>query len=362
MRSAIAALCSALLVALGASSAYAAKPAPPPPTPTCAPGAATLIPSIAFAYSFKLYTGNAAGTCAVQLATLAQQYPMAFTFDGAKYRVFWLADNRDVVKLISRMRWTIKMVEFTVGPLGGIVESLPLQVHEPFRDSVNTTESTLGSIGATKDGKQIIFTRKFGGTTEIWRIDLASGCRDACVPVEPIAVPGVSSVVAQFGSGIAGDKRIYLKEDLASGEQVLAFMERDASGSWLGPRVVASTFEYPYIGARFGGMRIGALVDFDEFIAIPWTPPPFSSLLVDVLKTMPTCTVLGGPLSCLSQAQASVFASELPAYQWYYGIDWKPDGSLLRVNDSHVIESFGPSSATTIIDHGPGIYPTGLKQ
>jgi hypothetical protein len=360
---------AAFSVLVLAPSASAAKPAPPPPTPTCnAPG--SMVPSIAFAYSYKLYVGNADGTCAIQLAAVAQYYHLAFTFNGSKYRLFWVADTRDEVKLIRRQQWTVKMVEFTVGPTGGINEQLPLPVRELYRDAVTTSESTLSSVSANKAGDQIIFARTQGATTEIKRIDFLA-CNPGCPAPATIITPN-SSLALEFSR--AGDNRIYVKQTLTGGGQVVAFYEDVAGSGWLGPRVVASTSDAVYSDrgvVYFGGVRM-AHQDWDsdlvkdDLLAVPWTTQGTDTALrIDVLKIDPGCTVYGAG-SCLSDGTASVVspAPGLNAYVHWYDIGWEDD-ALLRVDDTSgtpVIESFNPHDGSALVSHGPGVYPAGLKQ
>jgi hypothetical protein len=345
-------------------AASAAKPAPKP-APTCSSGVLGT-PAFAFLWSFQLYVGNADGSCAVALASVAQQYPVAFAFDGTKYRVAWMADTRDEVKLISRMRWTIKMVEFTMSN-GNIRESRPLQVRELWRDSVTTSDSTLSSPGIDSNARRLVFTRTYAGVTEVKQLDLTS-CTPTCAPPTVLLAPIYNPIGVQFGR--AGNDRLYYLQKTTNGMWwELGFFE-NSSGALSGPIVIVDSTHPRYIGTRAGGERVGGLFrgNFspDDLVAFAWVSVSGADVSMDVIQVGAGC-VAGLPSSCLASGNASLIAQDVPEGPYASSAEWTSSGYLLREvqapDGTKRIETIDPvSPPVVLVDHGIGGLPAGLKQ
>jgi len=350
-------------------SVWAAKPVPKP-APTCSGSLGQ--PALAFPWDYQIYVGNAAGTCALALAPMAQNNPPGFATNGSRYRIVWSADTRDEAKRIAQFRYTVKMVEFTLSN-GSIVEPRPLAVKELWRDSVTTSQSSVGAVAINTAGDQVIFTRTYGGVVELKSIDLTS-CTPACAAATTIWIPeaGTTAFGADFGR--AGDARIYASQTFASGLSRMVFIEKDGA-TWQGPREIARNDSGHYMGVyRFGPPSL-TLRDWDgdgnsdDLIALVrgYSNDP-SDGAFDVLRLEPSCTLTGSG-ACVDTGDATVEASDIWAGWLPYSAEWTPAGNLLRTIDpvdssygNNHIETVDPKTQEVLVDHGYGQSPAGLEQ
>jgi hypothetical protein len=350
--------------------AWAAKPAPKP-APSCSGKLGQ--PMLAFFWNYQAYVGNADGTCALALAPVALQYtPPAFAYTGTRYRVVWIADNRDEVKRIAQLRFVIKMVEFTMSN-GNIVESRPLAVKELWRDPVTTSESSLSSLSIDSSGGRVIFTRRYAGATELKRIDLAS-CTPGCAAPTTVWTPEVDTTAFAAEFGRAGDRRIYAAQTFADGVSRMIFIEEAVDGTWQGPRVIASNASGRYAGIyRFGSPSVTRF-DWDEagepadLLGLLWTASGGGTGgYFDVVRLGPNCTI-GGTGACIDNGDATVEVAGISAGWLPRSAEWTPAGNLLRVIDpvddiygNNHIETVDPKTENAL-DLGYGGFPAGLKQ
>lgn len=364
-------LCAILLVLfladLLASPALAAKPTPPP-APTCASGLLGT-PTFAFLWSYQLYVGNADGSCSVALASVAQQYPLAFAFDGTTYRVFWTADTRDEVKLISRMRWTIKMVEFTIAG-GNISQGRPLPVRELWRDAVTTSQSSVGGLGVNSSASRLVFTRTYAGVTELKHIDLTS-CTPTCAAPTTLLTPIYNPISTQFGR--SGDDRLYYTQKSTDGTWWEIGLFENVSSALTGPIAIVDSNDPRYVGTRTGAARASRFFrgSFSPDDLVAFASVSGAAAIMDVIQLGPGCAQgLGLGLSCLASGHASIVAQDFPLDPLASsGPEWTPSGYLLRqiqgpsgTKRIETVDPLLPLPGAVLVDHGIGFLPAGLKQ
>lgn len=356
-------------LALSTATVQAAKPAPRP-VPTCT--ASLGQPTLAFAWNYTLYAGNADGTCALPLAPMAQNVTSGFATDGSRYRVVWAADNRDEVK--RNLRYTVKMVEFTVSN-GSIIEPRPLPVKELWRDPLTASQSTVFSAAINTSADRVIFMRTSAGVVELMSIDLST-CTPGCAPATTLWIPEAGTIAFGADFGPAGDSRIYASQTFASGLSRMVFIEQ-VGAAWQGPREIARNDSGYYTGVyRFG---TPALVhrDWDgdgvaeDLIALVYSirnDTSASDGYFDVLRLSHGCTLTGSG-ACVDTGDAMVEASGIWSGWLPHSAEWTPAGNLLRIVDpvdsiygNNHIQTVDPKTEDVLVDHGYGNLPAGLEQ
>ena len=277
-----------------------------------------------------------------------------------------MADTRDEVKLISRQRWTIKSVEFTVVS-GNISESRPLPVRELWRDDVTTSQSDLWSIGVNTNESRLAFTRTYAGVAELKNLDLSS-CKPTCASPTTLLAPISDLFGAQFGR--AGDDRLYYWHRAADYSWWQIGFYENAGGPLSGPVVVVDSSHPRYQGTRAGGPRISGVFrgtpSSDDMMAFGWVRVLGTDSMTDVIQVGAGC-VPGLPTSCLASGAATIVAQDVPQSPGSSTAEWTPSGFLHRLiqpgDGTYRILTADPLFPSQVLfDHGVGNLPAGLKQ